>query len=104
MKIERRPTLTVSEEILCQLGSVIVFQAILEKEIANEVTRLLGVDQKKGDITTSELSFRSLIAILSSLLLNQLGPDHPLYLEFKEVKKVRGVILRYKLAGENDEQ
>jgi hypothetical protein len=89
MKIDpdRKLHLTVPDAILCELGKIVVFQVILESTISNEITKLLNLTNEKGQIVTSELSFKQLIALLSSLIIEKIGDKNPLYLEFKEIKK-----------------
>jgi hypothetical protein len=55
--------------------------------LAHEIIRILELDNNKGQIITSELSFKLLVSTLSSLLLDKLGENNQLYIEFKEIKK-----------------
>lgn len=89
MKFDHNRTLhlTVPDVILCELGKIVVFQSHLESMIGNEITKLLNIDNAKGQIITTELSFRQLIGLLSSLIIEKFDENHCLYQEFKEVKK-----------------
>lgn len=84
---DRKLNLTVPDEILCELGKIVVFQSHIESMLAHEIIGILGLDSNKGQIITSELSFKLLVSTLSSLLLDKLGGDNNLYIEFKEIKK-----------------
>lgn len=84
---DRKLHLTVPDAILCELGKIVVFQAHLESMIGIEITKLLNVDNVKGQIITAELSFKQLIGLLSSLVIEKLGEEHQFYQEFKELKK-----------------
>lgn len=85
--MERKLSFTVSDEILCEIGKIVVFQTTIEVEIGQYISDLLGTDHKKGHIVTAELSFKNLLATLSSLLMGQVGSDSDDYAQFKEVKK-----------------
>lgn len=82
----RKLHLTVPEEILSEIGRIVVFQAHLEDYIAHNISKLLELDNRKSHIITAELSFRQLIGLLSSLLLEKLGEVSELYSEFKTIK------------------
>lgn len=84
---DRKLYINVSDDILCELGKIVVFQNCLEWQISSNIISLLEVDNEKGNIITAELSFRQLIGVLSSLLLSKLGKDSSLYSEFEEIKK-----------------
>ena len=55
--------------------------------ISNEISKLLNLDNTKGQIITAELSFKQLIGLLSSLLLENLGEDSQLFTNLKNLKQ-----------------
>lgn len=55
------------EEIDAAIGRVIESFSFLEESLANIITILLDVDNEVGEIVTSELSFKGLLNLFSSL-------------------------------------
>ena len=85
--VKTKLRLTVSDDILRELGKVVVFQAQIEDMVAHYIGRLLSLPLRQAQIVTSELSFKNLIGLLSSVLIDRLGEASELYGEFKAIKK-----------------
>ncbi|MCP4680278.1 MAG: hypothetical protein GY854_33260 [Deltaproteobacteria bacterium] len=64
--------LTVSEDVLCELGRVVAYQSLVESALAHFISSLLKLEHAEGQIVTAEISSRQLRSTLSSLLLQRL--------------------------------
>ena len=60
---------------LQHIGDITVSFELLLSEIQSLIWKLLDQDQRVGQIITSELSFRNLLNLLSSLYLEKKGQD-----------------------------
>jgi hypothetical protein len=59
------------KEHLTAIGLITINFSMLESTIASGIWLLSGLDQKRGQIITAELSFRALVALFSSLYREQ---------------------------------
>lgn len=85
--VKTKLQLTVSDDILRELGKAVVFQAQLESMIGHYIGRLLSLPSHQAQIVTAELSFKNLIGLLSSILIERLGEASELHSDFKAIKK-----------------
>lgn len=74
--------LTVSNDILYQIGAITVLQSHIEGQMALFIQELLYLDEDRGNIITSRMSFRNLIETLDLLLQEEFGKDHNFYKRF----------------------
>src|SRR5215813_973870 len=79
--------LTVSDEILCEIGRIAVYQSHIEGEMALFIRELLYLDESRGHLITATLSFGRLIDLLRSLLRDEFDSDHDYFKEFEEIRK-----------------
>jgi len=78
--------LTVSKDILCQIGAVAVHQSHIEGQMALFIQELLYLDEQRGNIITSRMSFRALIDTLELLLIEEFGSDHRYFKTFEALQ------------------
>jgi hypothetical protein len=76
---------TVSDEILTAIGCAVVCQAHIESQLSKLITDLLETDSQKGSALTSGMSFKSLCASLSSLVLQVVEETDIRYIKVKEL-------------------
>jgi len=69
--MEKRKVFKLPDEHLKAIGPIVVSFASLESAVEIAIWALMGIDSTKGAIVTSELSFKNLLALFSSLYLNK---------------------------------
>ncbi len=75
----------VSDEILCEIGRITVYQSHIESELAFFIQQLLRVaNDDRGGIVTVKLPFGELIRVAGSLLRSEFGDDHEQVKRFNE--------------------
>jgi hypothetical protein len=85
--------LTVSDEILCEIGRITVYQSHIESELAFFIQELLRVaNDGRGDIITVKLSFNELIRVAGSLLRSEFGDDYEQVKRFDEFSSDANVV------------
>jgi hypothetical protein len=85
--MEKRKVFKLPDEHLKAIGSIIVSFASLENAVETAIWALMGIDSTKGAIVTSEMSFKNLLALFSSLYLNKINaPD--------EIEEMKALIKR----------
>lgn len=72
----------VPVEIRAHVGFVVMLQGSIEFELRACIARLLQVDADTLDIVTSELSYKQLMGLLSSLFLQRVPRDSDEYADF----------------------
>lgn len=75
----------VPKDIRAEIGSIVIFQGSIEYELRGCVSYLLGVNADAVEMISAELSYRQLMALLSSLVIQRIGKDSELYKEFSQV-------------------
>jgi hypothetical protein len=86
--------LSVSDEILCEIGRITVYQSHIESELALFIQELLKIaNDGRGDIVTVKLSFGELIRVAGSLLRREFGDDHEQVKRFDEFSSGASVVL-----------
>lgn len=80
-------SLTVSDQILAEIGRVTVLQSHIEAQIALFIRELLFLDEAKGNIITSRLRIGELIDALRSLLVSKLGHGNSHVTRFERFSK-----------------
>lgn len=82
--MEKRKAFNIPDEHLKAIGSIVVSFASLENAVEIAIWALMGIDSTKGAIVTSEMSFKNMLALFSSLYLNKVNaPD-----EIEEMKEL----------------
>ena len=66
-----RNVATLPDEFLKNIGRLVVDFASLESSIAIAIWNLLSIDGSRGEIITSEMSFKNMLALFSSLFINK---------------------------------
>lgn len=80
--------LTVSDEILCEIGRVAVSHSHLEGELALFIQELLRVaNDERGYILTFKMSFGEKVRVVRALLRNEFGDKHAEFIRFEAVRK-----------------
>ena len=80
--MEKRKVFKLPDEHLKAIGSIVVSFASLENAVETAIWALMEIDGTKGAIVTSEMSFKNMLALFSSLYLNKTNvPD-----EIEEMK------------------
>ena len=82
--------LNISRDVLAEIGTISVVHSLIEDELAELITELLGLSRATSHILTTELSFGQRVAVVSSLFLHALGPSHPFARRLKDVLKAVG--------------
>jgi hypothetical protein len=80
-------TLTVSNEILCEIGRIAVYQSHIEGQMALFIQELLYLDETQGNLVTCNLSFWEHMDLVGSLLRNEFGPQSKYVLTFEDFRK-----------------
>ncbi len=81
--------INISNDILAEIGKVIVVSTYIEDSLAEIIGRIVivgGKTHELGLIMTAELSFKQKISILDSLLLLTLGEKSSHVAEFNKIK------------------
>jgi hypothetical protein len=78
-----RNVATLPDEFLKNIGRLVVDFASLESSIAIAIWNLLDADGSTGQIITSEMSFKNMLALFSSLLIHK--TNDPVALEEMKV-------------------
>ena len=69
--MEKRKVFKLPDEHLKAIGSIVVSFASLENAVEIAIWALMEIDSTKGAIVTSEMSFKNMLALFSSLYLNK---------------------------------
>ena len=77
---------TVSKQILHEIGRIAVLQSQIEGQMAVFISELLYLDEQRGNVLTAKLSFRLLIEILESLLYEEFGINHNHFKAFEALR------------------
>lgn len=75
----------VPKDIRAEIGSVVIFQGSIEYELRDYIAALAGVPTEIMDAATSEMSYRQLMALLSSLAIRRIGKEGPIYEDFAQI-------------------
>ena len=75
----------VPKDIRAAIGTVVIFQGSIEVEFQTFVSVLAGVAPRVMDAATSQMSYKQLMALLSSLAFLRFGEDTDLYNDFATV-------------------
>jgi hypothetical protein len=85
--------LSVSDEILCEIGRVTVYQSHIESELAFFIQQLLRIaNDGRGDIITVKLPFGELIRVGGALLRSEFCDDHEQVKRFDEFSSGANVV------------
>jgi hypothetical protein len=68
---KNRNVATLPDAFLKDIGRLVVDFAALESSIAIAIWNLLNIDGSKGEIITSEMSFKNMLALFSSLFMHK---------------------------------
>jgi len=79
--------LTVSDDILCEIGRIAVYQSLIEGQMALFIRELLYLDEAQGNLKTSKLRFWDLIKELDTLLNNEFGAQNKYVQRFKKFRE-----------------
>lgn len=79
-------TTAVSDEFLAEIGRIVLNYAILENAVKELIQELLQMEVETGIIITSEMSFRNLLNLASSLVCDICSEDEQIV--FDEVLKL----------------
>ena len=84
--------LTVSDDILCEIGRIAVYQTHIERQISIFIRSLLKLDEDEANLITYRLSIWKLLEMLESLLYKRLDSEDGQLTRFrtfqKEVKEI----------------
>ena len=80
-------TLTVSNDILCEIGRIAVYQSHIEGQMALFIRELLYLDEAKGNLITFKLRFWGLMDLLGSLLNTEFGAKNEHVQRFEKFRK-----------------
>jgi len=80
-------TLTVSNEILCEIGRVAVYQSHIEGQMALFIQGLLYLDETQGNLITLNLSFWEHMNLIGSLLRNEFDLQSEYVTTFEDFRK-----------------
>ena len=85
--------LSVSDEILCEIGRITVYQSHIESELGLFIQELLRIaNDGRGDIITVKLPFAELIRVAGSLLRSEFGDDHEQVKRFNKFSSAANVV------------
>jgi len=79
--------LTVSRDILCEIGRITVYQSHIEGQMALFIHELLYMDEAKGNLITFKLRFWGLMDLLGSLLNSEFDAQNQYVKRFEQFRK-----------------
>jgi len=79
----RQHGLPIPDEILAAIGCTVAWHSLVEHELCRCIQLLTGLQKEKADALTAGMSFRSLCAALSSLIMQILREDDERYVRFQ---------------------
>lgn len=74
----------VPKDIRAEIGSIVIFQGSIEFELRACISLLIRVNSDAVEMISAELSYKQLIALVSSLMIQKVGKDSELYKEFSQ--------------------
>ncbi|MDQ3819959.1 MAG: hypothetical protein M3362_20105 [Acidobacteriota bacterium] len=86
-------SLSVSDEILCEIGRIAVYQSHIEGQMALFIQGLLYLDETEGNLVTLNLSFWEHMDLLGSLLRNEFGAQSKYVGTFDDFRKSMEMIV-----------
>lgn len=72
----------VAESIATEIGHIVITQSSIEFELRSMIARLSGFDYDTIETATVEMSYRQLMAMLSSLMIKRVEKDSEEYEDF----------------------
>ena len=91
LRVFRMSKLSLSDEVLMEIGKIIVIFSWLEDSLAEMIGVIVTIGGRPldwGSIVTAELSFKQRVGMLDSLLLFTLGKEHEVVREFVKLKRL----------------
>ena len=85
--------LTVSKEVLCEIGRITVWQSHIEGQMALFIRELLCLDEASGNLITFKLRVWDLIDLLGSLLTKEFSPTNKHVERFEEFRQAMSKIV-----------
>lgn len=82
--------INISDEVLAEIGKITVVFGLIEdslSEITGRIVTVGGRVRELGTIVTAELSYKQMVAILTSLLLFALEKDNEVIEEFNRLNE-----------------
>lgn len=84
-------TISISDEILAEIGKITVTFSLIEQSLAIIIGKIITYGHREhqvGEILTSDMSFRHKLSVLNSLLLLAFNKDNPTYVQFTKIEKL----------------
>lgn len=79
--------LSVSKDILCEIGRITVWQSHIEGQMARFIQEVLYLDEADGNLITFKLRFWDLMDLLAALLNKEFGAQNKHVKRFDEFKQ-----------------
>ena len=80
-------SLAVSNDVLCEIGRIAVYQSHIEGQMALFIRELMYLDEVKGNLIASKLSFWEHMDLVGSLLSNEFGTQSKHVVRFEKFRK-----------------